>query len=87
LTSSPSPSYPFRYTLCDNFFHSAFGGSFLNQMFLIAAAAGTLPAVSFVKSLGINNEHPGYADVMLRSRNRSRFVVGRSGGGRKKDCA
>jgi phospholipase C len=25
------------YTLCDNFFHSAFGGSFLNHMWLIAA--------------------------------------------------
>jgi phospholipase C len=28
-----------QYTLCDNFFHSAFGGSFLNHIFLIAAAA------------------------------------------------
>jgi len=27
-----------KYTLCDNFFHSAFGGSFLNHMWLIAAA-------------------------------------------------
>jgi phospholipase C len=29
--------------------------------FIAAAKAGTLPAVSFVKPLGINNEHPGYA--------------------------
>jgi phospholipase C len=28
-----------QYVLCDNFFHSAFGGSFLNHQFLIAAAA------------------------------------------------
>lgn len=28
-----------QYTLCDNFFHSAFGGSFLNHQFLVAAAA------------------------------------------------
>jgi phospholipase C len=28
-----------KYTLCDNFFHSAFGGSFLNHMWLIAAAS------------------------------------------------
>ena len=32
--------------------------------FLAAASAGTLPAVSFVKPLGINNEHAGYADII-----------------------
>jgi phospholipase C len=32
-----------NYVLCDNFFHSAFGGSFLNHQFLIAAAAPTWP--------------------------------------------
>ena len=32
-----------RYTLCDNFFHSAFGGSFLNHMWLIAAASPVFP--------------------------------------------
>jgi phospholipase C len=31
--------------------------------FVAAAQAGKLPAVSFVKPLGINNEHPGYADL------------------------
>lgn len=31
--------------------------------FIAAAKAGTLPAVSFVKPLGIDNEHPGYSDV------------------------
>ena len=31
--------------------------------FIAAAKAGTLPAVSFVKPIGINNEHPGYSDV------------------------
>ena len=30
-----------KYTLADHFFHSSFGGSFLNNMFLIAAAALT----------------------------------------------
>jgi phospholipase C len=33
-----------KYTLADHFFHSAFGGSFLNHQFLIAAAAPTFPA-------------------------------------------
>jgi phospholipase C len=32
--------------------------------FMAAAAAGTLPAVSFVKPIGANNEHAGYADIM-----------------------
>jgi phospholipase C len=32
--------------------------------FLAAAAAGTLPAVSFVKPLGPLNEHPGYAGLL-----------------------
>src|SRR5207244_8883658 len=29
-----------------------------------AIAAGTLPAVSFVKPAGIDNEHPNYTDVL-----------------------
>jgi phospholipase C len=32
--------------------------------FIVAAHAGTLPAVSFVKPLGDANEHPGYTDLM-----------------------
>jgi acid phosphatase len=32
--------------------------------FMTAAAAGTLPAVSFVKPDGIDNEHPNYANVI-----------------------
>jgi phospholipase C len=28
-----------QYTLCDNFFHSAYGGSFLNHQWLVAAAS------------------------------------------------
>ena len=31
--------------------------------FIAAAQKGTLPSVSFIKPLGINNEHPGYSDV------------------------
>ena len=34
-------------------------------VFIAAAKAGTLPSVSFIKPLGINNEHPGYSDVAL----------------------
>jgi phospholipase C len=32
--------------------------------FIAAAHAGTLPAVSFVKPIGADNEHPGYTDVL-----------------------
>jgi phospholipase C len=32
-----------QYTLCDNFFHAAFGGSFLNHIWLIAAQTPTFP--------------------------------------------
>jgi phospholipase C len=31
--------------------------------FLAAAKAGTLPSVSFVKPVGVDNEHPGYANL------------------------
>ena len=37
-TSLPEGLLAEQYTLCDNFFHSAYGGSFLNHQWLIAAA-------------------------------------------------
>jgi phospholipase C len=36
--------------------------------FFAAATAGTLPGVSFIKPLGPDNEHPGYADVLTGER-------------------
>src|SRR5262249_37843687 len=33
-----------KYTLCDNFFHAAFGGSFLNHFWLIAARTPVFPS-------------------------------------------
>lgn len=47
-----------KYTLCDNFFHSAFGGSFLNHMWLIAAASPVFPNApsSIVAVLGPNGQ-------------------------------
>ncbi|HEV2438646.1 MAG TPA: alkaline phosphatase family protein [bacterium] len=36
--------------------------------FLRAVQAGTLPAVSFIKPLGPDNEHPGYADLLRGER-------------------
>ncbi|CAL1521554.1 alkaline phosphatase family protein [Chitinophaga sp. MM2321] len=39
------PLYPMaqKYTLCDNFFQSVFGGSYFNHVYLIAAAAPVWP--------------------------------------------
>ena len=37
-TNLPEGLLAQQYTICDNFFHSAFGGSYLNHQWLIAAA-------------------------------------------------
>jgi len=44
-TTSLLPLLPIarKYTLCDNFYHSAFGGSFLNHIWLVAAASPVFP--------------------------------------------
>ena len=42
-TSLPEGKLAQKYTMDDNFFHAAFGGSFLNHQFLIAAAAPVYP--------------------------------------------
>jgi phospholipase C len=42
-TSLPEGLLAKQYTLCDNLYHSAFGGSFLNHQFLIAAQAPVYP--------------------------------------------
>ena len=38
-TNLPEGLLAQQYTLCDHFFHAAFGGSMLNHLFLVAAAA------------------------------------------------
>ena len=42
-TNMPEGQLAAQYTLADNGFHSAFGGSFLNHQFLICACAPTFP--------------------------------------------
>ena len=42
-TNMPEGKLAQQYTLLDNFFHPAFGGSFLNHQFLICACAPTWP--------------------------------------------
>ena len=41
--SLPLAAVAAKYTLCDHFFHGAFGGSFLNHQWLIAAASPVFP--------------------------------------------
>jgi len=43
ITKLPMYQYAKQYTLEDNFFHGAFGGSFLNHFFLVCACAPTFP--------------------------------------------
>jgi phospholipase C len=47
-TNLPEGKLAQQYTIADNFFHSAFGGSFLNHQFLIAATAPVFPNASTV---------------------------------------
>jgi acid phosphatase len=42
-TNMPEGLLAKKYTMADNFFHAAFGGSFLNHQFLVAAAAPVYP--------------------------------------------
>ncbi|GAC1515892.1 MAG: acid phosphatase [Gemmatimonadaceae bacterium] len=47
-----------RYTLCDRFFHAAYGGSFLNHMWLIAAASPRYPGGSAPPALTVTSMAP-----------------------------
>ena len=49
-TQLPEGKLAQQYTMCDNYFHSAFGGSFLNHQFFIAAAAPVYPNAASIVS-------------------------------------
>jgi phospholipase C len=69
LAGNPDPTFQFHHQPFAYFTNYADGTAAKAEHlkdeadFIAAAQAGTLPSVSFVKPLGINNEHPGYADV------------------------
>ena len=69
LAGHPDPTFQFHHQPFAYFANYADGTKakaehLLDEKYFIAAAKnGTLPSVSFVKPLGINNEHPGYSDV------------------------
>ena len=70
LAGTPDPNFQFHHQPFAYFANYADGTAAKaahlkdEQDFIAAAAAGTLPAVSFVKPIGENNEHPGYADLV-----------------------
>ncbi|AKT50284.1 phospholipase C [Arsenicicoccus sp. oral taxon 190] len=62
----PGPLFQFHHQPFAYFANTAPGGKDRDKLqdetkFFAAAKAGTLPAVSFVKPYGAENEHPGYA--------------------------
>lgn len=71
LAGHPDPTFQFHHQPFAYFANYADGTKakaehLLDETaFITAAKAGTLPSVSFIKPLGINNEHPGYSDVAL----------------------
>ena len=55
--------------------------------FLKAAAAGTLPAVSFVKPIGSQNEHPGYSEIVSGERHAEELIDAVRNGPNWRDAA
>jgi phospholipase C len=70
LAGNPDPTFQFHHQPFAYFTNYADGTKAKKDHlkdeteFITAAKNGTLPSVSFVKPLGINNEHPGYADLL-----------------------
>ena len=70
LAGNPDPTFQFHHQAFAYFKNYADGTEAKKNHlkdeidFIAAAKNGLLPAVSFVKPLGYNNEHPGYADVI-----------------------
>jgi phospholipase C len=57
-TNLPEGLLAQQYTMDDNFFHAAFGGSFLNHQFLVAAAAPVYPnaPASMIANVGSDGQ-------------------------------
>lgn len=55
--------------------------------FVAEAKSGHLPEVSFVKPLGIYNEHPGYADIVTGEKHAVELINAVRNGPDWKDCA
>jgi phospholipase C len=69
VSGHAAPTFQYHHQAFNYYTKYASGGSGRAHLqdetnFIAAAQAGTLPAVSFVKPLGVNNEHPGYTDLI-----------------------
>ncbi len=70
LAGAPAPTFQFHHQPFAYFANYADGTQAKKDHlkdeteFITAAQKGTLPSVSFVKPLGIDNEHPGYANLL-----------------------
>ncbi len=62
-TDLPEGKLAQEFTLCDNFFHGAFGGSFLNHIWLVAAATPMWPEAP--KEIRIRKNEANYADGVV----------------------
>jgi phospholipase C len=74
MAGRPDPTFNFHHQPFVYFANYADGTAAKKQHlkdeteFLTAAANGTLPAVSFVKPIGLENEHPGNSDIITSER-------------------
>jgi len=71
LAGNPDPTFqfhhqPFNYYVRWGTDGSAAKAAHLQDeaQFFSDLSGGTLPSVSFIKPLGVNNEHPGYSDIL-----------------------
>lgn len=86
VAGRPSPSFQFHHQAFSYFARYAEGtrdrAEHLKdeEAFWADAAAGRLPAVSFVKPLGEASEHPGYSDVMAGELHALRVIDAVRGG-------
>jgi phospholipase C len=92
VNGSPAPTFQFHHQAFNYYTKYAKGGSGRAHLqdetkFFDAAQAGTLPAVSFVKPLGINNEHPGYADLITGENHLLKLIDAVKSGPNWKDTA
>jgi phospholipase C len=93
LAGNPEPTFQFHHQPFAYFAHYADGTQAKKDHlkdeteFIAAAKNGTLPSVSFVKPVGLNNEHPGYADLLTGENHTVELINSVLNGPNGKDAA
>ncbi|HVZ39414.1 MAG TPA: alkaline phosphatase family protein [Candidatus Kapabacteria bacterium] len=93
LAGNPDPTFQFHHQPFAYFANYADGTQAKadhlkdESEFITAAKNGTLPAVCWVKPIGIENEHPGYADVVTGEGHVDSLINVIRSGPNWKDCA